>query len=77
MVTQALESDLLTRDEVLTILKVSRATLYNMMVRAEFPRPIKLGGLRENRWYRHEVEGWLGSQPRAQLKARIPTGVGD
>ena len=63
------EHDLLTRGEVLERLTISRATLYNMMARSAFPRPIKLGP-RENRWYRHEVEAWLEVQPRAQVQVR-------
>ena len=70
MVTQTAEHDLLTRDELLERLSISRATLYNMMVRSGFPRPIKLGGLRENRWYRHEVDAWLDAQPRAAIQVR-------
>ena len=62
------ENDLLTRNEVLAILKVSRATLYVFMERDDFPRPVKLGNC--NRWPRFEVEGWLEAQPRAQSRVR-------
>ena len=60
--------NLLTRDEVLTRLKISRATLYALMERDGFPRPIKLGA--SNRWLKLEVDGWLETQPRARIQVR-------
>ena len=62
MVTTA---DLLTRDDVLAVLKVSRATLYKFVAKDGFPLPVKLGGV--NRWRSDEVETWLAAQPRANI----------
>ena len=70
MVTQVSESTLMTRDDILAAFSVSRTTLYAWMTRSGFPHPIKLGGLRENRWYRHEVDAWLDAQPRAAIQVR-------
>ena len=64
------ESDLLTRDEVLALLKCVRSTLYVLMESQEFPRPIKLGVA--NRWFKTEVDAWLEQQPRAQIQVREP-----
>ena len=66
MVTQ--ERDLLTGDEVLRDLNVSRATLYRLIAAHGFPKPIKIGGT-TNRWYGNEVSQWLTERPRAQIHA--------
>ena len=63
MITQ--ETDLLTRDELLGILKLSRSKLYKLMELHGFPKPIRIGGA-SNRWLRSEVEVWL----RAQIQVR-------
>ncbi len=61
--------DLLTRDEVLALLKCARSTLYAWMEGdgpyPPFPKPIKLGAM-SNRWVREEVEEWIRQQPRAR-----------
>ena len=64
------ENDLLTRDEVLTLLKVSRSKLYELM-RQDFPKPIKFGS--SNRWLRMEVEEWINA--RIQARDEQPTTV--
>ena len=66
MTTQAI--DFLTMDEVLERLRVSRATLYNLIDRRGFPLPVKLG--RSNRWRQCEVEDWMEARPRAQIQVR-------
>ena len=52
--------DLLTRDEVLALLKCSLSTLYVLMESHGFPRPLKVSTA--NRWLRTEVEAWLDRQ---------------
>ena len=61
--------DLLTRDDVLRILKLSRASLYVIMHRDGFPRPVKVAST--NRWYRHEVVAWLEGQASARETAGV------
>ena len=61
-------ADLMTMDDVMARLRVSRATIYVLMERKGFPLPLKLG--RSNRWTRFEVEAWLETQPRAQIRVR-------
>lgn len=65
--------DLLTQDETLALLKVCRATLYNLIEKHDFPRPIKLASC--NRWYRSEVEAWVARRPRATMKGGIGASV--
>ena len=62
-------SDMMTIDEVQSFLKVSRATVYELMATKRLPRPLKVG--RSNRWLRLEVENWLAAQPRAHVQVRI------
>ena len=63
--------DLLTIGEVQSLLKVSRATVYELMAARGLPRPLKIG--RCNRWPRLEVEGWIEAQPRAHVLVRGET----
>lgn len=58
MTTAPLE--LLTTDELVAMLKISRAGLYLLMERDGFPKPIKLGT--HNRWRLEVVEEWLETQ---------------
>lgn len=53
-------TDLLTRNEVLALLKCSRSSLYVFMETRNFPRPLKLGA--SNRWIKAEVEAWVDDQ---------------
>ncbi len=43
---------------------LSRASIYAMMDRGEFPRPIKLGE-RAVGWKSDDVDAWLASRPTA------------
>ena len=58
-------TELLTRHEVLDMLKCSRSSLYSWMESAAFPKPIKLGSA--NRWVEGEIEEWVALQPRATI----------
>ena len=62
--------DLLTIAEVQSFLRVSRATIYQMMATRGLPAPIKIG--RSNRWPKSEIENWLAAQPRAQVRIEEP-----
>ena len=48
--------------EVLGLVSLSRATVYRMMSRGEFPRPVRIG-VRATGWRSDEVEEWLASRP--------------
>ena len=64
-IASAPDEQLLTRDEVLSLLKCARSTLYVLMDSQEFPRPIKFGS-RANRWFKGEVDAWLELQGDAR-----------
>ncbi len=49
-------------EEVLGLVSLSSATVYRMMSRGEFPRPVRVGR-RAARWRSDEVEEWLASRP--------------
>jgi predicted DNA-binding transcriptional regulator AlpA len=63
--------DLITIDEVCTIAKVSKPTVYRRVKLGSFPKPKKVnrtgerGPKKVNRWERGEVMGWLlkGNDP--------------
>ena len=61
---------LLTRREVESIVKLSRASIYNMMRREMFPVPIRVGP-QAVRWKQSEIFDWLEARPRAtgEIKA--------
>jgi prophage regulatory protein len=50
--------------EVLERCKLTRSTLYAMMERGEFPRPIKLGE-RVNAWTSRQLEAWIAEREAA------------
>ena len=56
------EKRTLKLEEVLGLVSLSRATVYRMMSRGEFPRPVRVGR-RAARWHSDEVEEWLASRP--------------
>ena len=55
---------LLTRREVEAMTGLSRSTLYALMSRGTFPRPLRVGG-RAVRWSLAEIERWIANLPRA------------
>lgn len=61
MVTEI--ANLLTLDEVMAQLKMSRTSIYRLMTEYGFPRPLKIGG-RTNRWRQEDVAEWLDRQPK-------------
>lgn len=46
--------------EVLKRTALSRSTLYELVLKEEFPRPLKLGG-RINVWPEHEISAWMSA----------------
>lgn len=53
---------LLRRSEVERRYSLSRSTIYDMMSKGRFPRPIRLGN-RSVRWRLSDLEAWLSSLP--------------
>ena len=62
--------DLMTRDEVTDRVRCGRSTLYILMNRDGFPRPIKIG--RDNRWIASEVDAWLERQAARRGPEGLP-----
>ena len=65
-----MKDDLMTLEQVMDELTVSRSTIYRWMIDERFPRPLSLGAGSSNRWYRSEVEEWVRNRPRAAVTAR-------
>lgn len=55
---------LLTVDDVLQTLGISRTTLWEMRRRGEFPEAVRLGA-RALRWRREDIDNWLADRPTA------------
>ena len=55
---------LLTRREVESVVKLSRASIYNLMRKDKFPLPLKVGP-QAVRWKQSEIIQWLEACPRA------------
>ena len=53
---------ILRRPALLARVGISQATVYRMMSRGEFPRPVRVGQ-RATGWRTDEVEEWLASRP--------------
>lgn len=57
--TMALQSDqLLRRPAVEELTGLSRSTLYEMMPKGAFPRPVKIGA-RAVAWRKSQVDAWI------------------
>ena len=59
------QSCLLRTNDVLKRTSLSKATLYRMLGRGQFPAPIKLGS-KAVRFWSHEVEAWIEQLPRSR-----------
>ena len=53
---------ILCKDEVVALTGLSSATIYRMVARGEFPRPVQLSPGRTG-WRTDEIEEWLASRP--------------
>lgn len=54
----------LRRREVERLTGLSRTTIYDMMSKGQFPRPVKLTG-KAVAWRESVIEEWLASRPAA------------
>jgi prophage regulatory protein len=52
------------RPELLELIGLSTSTLYDMMARGDFPRPVRLGK-RAVGWRERDVTEWLESREQA------------
>ena len=56
-----IEKRILRRREVEQITGLSRASIYRLMSRGKFPKPIELDDVRAVVWVAAEVEAWVDS----------------
>ena len=59
------DNRILRLSQVLERVSLSRSTLYKMIARGEFPRPVQLGQ-RSTGWLHEEVDAWLESRAHTQ-----------
>lgn len=57
-------SELLTVQQVATMLNISRRTIWWLVANGKFPKPIRLGA-RLRRWERAEIEAFLAEKKKA------------
>ena len=57
----------LDRREVLALLNVRRTTLYRLVTKGDFPKPIKIGS--RSLWLRREVLAWIEERAAARTAA--------
>lgn len=48
---------------------VHRATVYRLIAKAGFPRPVQIGE-HAVAWHAHEVDAWIAARPRACASTR-------
>ncbi|MCE8540279.1 AlpA family transcriptional regulator [Ruegeria pomeroyi] len=58
---------ILRRREVESIIKLSRSTIYNLMAKGEFPKPIKLGA-RAIGWLESDIRDWLNQRATGDIE---------
>lgn len=58
---------ILRRREVESIIKLSRSTIYNLMAKGEFPKPIKLG-VRAVGWLESDISDWLNQRASSDIE---------
>lgn len=54
--------ELLRLPQVIERTALSRSTIYELMSRGEFPRPLKISGARLNAWYATEIENYISKR---------------
>lgn len=59
-------SELLTLSDVMSKLRISRASIYRRIAKGEFPQPLKIGE-GTNRWPADEIDAWVRSRPRGEI----------
>ena len=60
---------LLRREDVESLVGLSRSAIYRLMRAGQFPEPLKIGP-RAVRWPASEIEAWLAERPRASGEPR-------
>ena len=58
------ENQYLKIKDVCRVTTLSQATIYELMGRKQFPRPLKIAGTRRVAWTASTVENWLKNQDK-------------
>jgi prophage regulatory protein len=61
MTTIKIDKKVVNLQEILTMLGISKSTLYRSIASGNFPKPFKLGE-RLNAWRVETIEAWLNAQ---------------
>lgn len=61
----------LTVNEIMTQLKISKTTVYDLVKRRGFPKPLRIGG--SSRWIEEEVSAYLEEQKAKRDLPQQPT----
>ena len=59
------------RQEVEKITGLGRSSIYRLMQKGDFPRPVRVGPAAV-RWRESEVKAWVNSRPRALGDSDLP-----
>ena len=62
---------LMRRQEVEKITGLGRSSIYRLMQKGDFPRPVRVGPAAV-RWRESEVKAWVNSRPRALGDSDLP-----
>ena len=54
--------------EVCDIVRVHRSTLYKMMGRGEFPKPLRLGPTARG-WRQSDIDKWMQDLPEVEIRS--------
>ena len=73
--TTLADKRILRRSQVIARVGLSRATLYRLIARGVFPRPVRLSE-RATGWRSDEVEEWLASRPHTVPESSRTNGGG-
>ncbi|MGZ2411116.1 prophage regulatory protein [Sphingomonas sp. F9_3S_D5_B_2] len=58
---------LLRLPEVIQLTNLRRSTIYDLMGKGEFPRPLKITGARLNAWSMDEIETYVAARAADRL----------
>jgi prophage regulatory protein len=59
--------ELLRLPQVIARTALSRSTIYELMARGEFPRPLKVSGARLNAWSAEEIDHYIRVRAEQRL----------
>ena len=68
--TTLINKRIVRRSELPALVGLSQATIYRMIARCEFPRPVQISS-RLTGWRADEVEEWLFSRPHTTPESPV------